>query len=95
MSIFDKPLDDDAFAAILSSIGDQIRDARIGRSWYLDDLAVRVGVSTSVICRLELARREASMTQFLTTCAALNRRFSDVLRIAEESVFPLGEAPWT
>lgn len=95
MDTGDTPMDKAAFETILGSIGDQVRDARLRRNWYLEDLAKRVGVSTSVICRLELARREASMPQLIGVCAALNRRFSDLLRIAEDEAFPLGGAPWT
>jgi transcriptional regulator with XRE-family HTH domain len=87
------PMDGAAFAAILGSIGDQVRHDRLDRGWFLEDLALRVGVSTSVICRLELARREASMPQLLTACAALNRRLSDVIRTAEDEAFPLW-GPW-
>ncbi|HEX5113653.1 MAG TPA: helix-turn-helix transcriptional regulator [Pseudonocardiaceae bacterium] len=94
MGIYDAPMDDALVKAILGSIGNQVRDARIGRGWFLEDLAMRVGVSTSVICRLELARREASVSQLLTTCAVFNRRLSGVLRIAEDEAFPLGGAPW-
>jgi transcriptional regulator with XRE-family HTH domain len=88
-------LDAAAFAAILGSIGDQVRDARLGRGWYLEDVASRVGLSTSVICRLGLARREASMPQLISVCASLNRRLSDVMRTAEDEAFPYGGGPWT
>lgn len=94
MGIFDAPLDDGVIAAILASIGNQVRDARIGREWYLSDVAMRVDLSTSVICRLELARREPSMRQLMNVCAVLRRRPSDLLRIAEDDAFPLGNAPW-
>jgi transcriptional regulator with XRE-family HTH domain len=94
MSMADLPLEGAAFQTILDSIGDQVRDARIARAWQLAELARRIGVSTSVVCRLELARREASMVQLLNVCAALNHRLSDVLRTAEDEAFPHGGAPW-
>jgi ribosome-binding protein aMBF1 (putative translation factor) len=90
----DRPMNSDALAAILESIGSQIRGARLARSWYLSDLAERVGISQSVVCRMELARREASFYQVVSTCAALNMRFSGVLRQAEDHAFPYGHGPW-
>lgn len=77
------PPDSDRVAAILASIGSQLREARQDRGWYLSDLAEQVAISASVICRLELARREPSLYQVLQVCAALGIRLSDVLRRAE------------
>ena len=94
MGADDRAMDDDAVAAILASIGSQIREARKARSWHLSDVAERVGVSQSVVCRMELARREPSFHQVICTCAALGMRLSSVLRQAEDDAFPLGRAPW-
>jgi ribosome-binding protein aMBF1 (putative translation factor) len=91
---FQRPLDDAGIAAILTSIGTQVRDARQARAWYLSDLAHRVELSPSVVCRLELARREPSLHQVITVCAVLGKRFSNVMRNAEDEAFPLGHAPW-
>jgi ribosome-binding protein aMBF1 (putative translation factor) len=79
---------------MLASIGEQIRDARQGRGWLLADLSQEVGVSSSVVCRMELARREPSVYQVITVCAALGMRASDVWRRAEDEAFPLGHGPW-
>jgi ribosome-binding protein aMBF1 (putative translation factor) len=95
VAIYDAPLDDAGITAILASIGNQVREARTSRDWHLIDLAERVTVSASVICRLELARREPSLYQLICVCAVLGRRLSDILRIAEDAAFPLGDAPWT
>jgi transcriptional regulator with XRE-family HTH domain len=89
-----RPLDDGAIAAMLASIGAQVRDARKARGWYLADIAALLGLSPSVLCRLELARREPSLHQVISTCAALGKRFSDVVRQAEDDAFPLGSGPW-
>lgn len=94
MGTDDRPLDHGALAAMLGSIGSQVRDARQGRGWYLADLAELLNLSSSVICRLELARREPSLNQLIGTCAVLGMRFSDVLRRAEDEAFPLGSGPW-
>jgi ribosome-binding protein aMBF1 (putative translation factor) len=90
-----RPLDEAAIAAILVSIGGQVRAARQRRGWYLSDVAERLDLSASVICRLELARREPSLHQLIMVCAVLGQRFSDVIRIAENEAFPMGLAPWT
>lgn len=94
MGLFDPRWDEATMAAVLASIGDQIRDARQSRGWLLSDLALRVGVSPSVVCRMELARREPSIYQLINACAALEMRLSGVLRRAEDEAFPLGSGPW-
>lgn len=95
MGAYDRqPLDSGAVVAILTSIGVQVRDARQARGWHLSDLADRVGLSPSVVCRMELARREPSLNQLISACAALDMRFSGVLHRAEDDAFPLGHGPW-
>jgi transcriptional regulator with XRE-family HTH domain len=94
VSRFDPPMDDNAVTAILASIGGQVRDARLARQWFLSDLADRVGFSSSVLCRLELARREPSINQLITVCAALAHRPSELFRTAEDEVFPYDPGPW-
>jgi transcriptional regulator with XRE-family HTH domain len=91
---FQRPLDDAGLMAILTSIGTQVRLARQARGWYLSDVAYRVDLSPSVVCRLELARREPSLHQVIAVCAVLGKRFSNVMRDAEDEAFPLGHAPW-
>jgi transcriptional regulator with XRE-family HTH domain len=87
-------VDHGAVTAMLASIGAQIRDARRARGWFLADVAARLGLSASVVCRMELARREPSLHQVISTCSTLGMRFSDVLRRAEDEAFPLGSGPW-
>jgi ribosome-binding protein aMBF1 (putative translation factor) len=91
---FQRPLDDAGIAAMLASVGAQVRTARQDRGWFLSDMAVRLNLSSSVICRLELARREPSVHQLILVCAVLGLRLSDVIRNAENEAFPLGPAPW-
>lgn len=90
----DSPLEHAVITAMIASIGAQLRAARIDHEWLLADMAVRVGLSPSVVCRMELARREASLHQLILVCAALGRRLSDIMRTAEDEAFPLGHAPW-
>lgn len=94
MGTGDRPVDDGAVAAMLASIGSQLRTARQLRGWFLADLAARLGLSASVVCRMELARREPSLHQVILACAALGMRLSDVFRHAEDEAFPLGAGPW-
>ncbi|HEX5119575.1 MAG TPA: helix-turn-helix transcriptional regulator [Pseudonocardiaceae bacterium] len=94
MGTGDRPVDDGAVAAMLASIGGQVRTARQARGWFLADLAAQLGLSASVLCRMELARREPSLYQVILTCAALGLRVSDVFRRAEDEAFPLGAGPW-
>lgn len=94
MGDFPRPMDDACVAAMLASIGAQVRAARQGRGWFLSDVAERLSLSASVICRLELARREPSIHQLIMVCAVLGLRLSDVIRIAENEAFPLGPTPW-
>jgi ribosome-binding protein aMBF1 (putative translation factor) len=95
VDVFERPVDDPTITAMLASIGRQARDARVERGWYLSDLAVRLELSPSVVCRLELARREASVHQLITVFAAFGLRLGDALRVAEDEAFPLGSAPWS
>jgi transcriptional regulator with XRE-family HTH domain len=88
-------VDDAGMVAILAALGAQLRRIRLERGWQLKDLAAELGVSMSVLCRLELARREPSARNLILICGALEVRLSDVLRRAEDEAFPLGLAPWS
>ncbi|HEX5407765.1 MAG TPA: helix-turn-helix transcriptional regulator [Pseudonocardiaceae bacterium] len=87
-------MDDPAVDAILTGACTMLRTARLEREWRLADLARNWGVSQSVLCRLELARREPSLRQMIEVYGLLSMRFSGVLRMAEDQAFPLGGAPW-
>jgi transcriptional regulator with XRE-family HTH domain len=88
-------VDEAAVTAILASIGGQVRAARQQQGWHLAEVAERMNLSASVICRLELARREPSVHQLIMVCAVLGQRLSDVIRTAENEAFPMGLSPWT
>jgi transcriptional regulator with XRE-family HTH domain len=88
-------VDDAGISAILAALGTQLRRIRLERGWQLKDLAEDMGMSMSVLCRLELARREPSARNLITICSALEVRLSDVLRRAEDEAFPMGLAPWS
>ncbi len=54
------------------------------------EVAARCGVSSSVLCRMELARRPPRLELLLMVCHELGVRFSDVMRFAEDEAFPAG-----
>jgi transcriptional regulator with XRE-family HTH domain len=87
-------LDKASEIAILASVGTQLRCLRQDQGMLLSQLADQIGLSASVLCRLELARREPSIHQLMLVCCVLGVRPSAVLHHAEDEAFPLGLAPW-
>jgi transcriptional regulator with XRE-family HTH domain len=87
-------LDDNDIVAVLTAVGYQLRRTRLERGWLMRDLAERIDMSMSVLCRLELARREPSTRNLIMIAGALGVRPSDMLRVAEDEAFPLGRTPW-
>lgn len=79
--------------AIVRAIGDLLRRARLASGFTLCELAARCGVSQSVLCRVELARRTPGLPLLMNVCAHLGIRLSDVLRAAEDAAVPLPAAP--
>jgi transcriptional regulator with XRE-family HTH domain len=94
-------LDDDCVvdvggvAATARAVGLLLRRARENQELMQSQVAQRCGISTSVLCRLERARREPRLTVLLVLAGALGVRLSDVLRAAEDEAFPLGPVPWS
>lgn len=87
-------VDDAGIAAILAALGTHLRRIRLEQGWQLKEMADDIGMSMSVLCRLELARREPSTRNLIMICSALEVRLSDVLRRAEDEAFPMGHTPW-
>lgn len=85
----------ESVAEMVREVGLTLRLARERRGLTQPQVAESVGLSTSVLCRLELARRPARLTTVWAACNALGVRFSDVLRTVEELTFPAGDGPWT
>ncbi|HEY3607020.1 MAG TPA: helix-turn-helix transcriptional regulator [Pseudonocardiaceae bacterium] len=75
--------------AILRAIGDLLRRVRLNSGLALNELANRCGVSQSVLCRVELARRAPGLPFLLNVCARLGIRASDLFRAAEDAAVPL------
>jgi ribosome-binding protein aMBF1 (putative translation factor) len=74
--------------AILRAIGDLLRRTRLSSGLALHELATRCGVSQSVLCRVELARRAPGLPFLLNVCARLGIRASDLFRAAEDAAVP-------
>jgi ribosome-binding protein aMBF1 (putative translation factor) len=87
--LIDKPTE----AAILASVGDIVRRARQADGLTLADMAGRLAISPSVLCRIELARRPPHITLLMTACSQLGIRLADVWRAAEDAAVPLPVAP--
>jgi transcriptional regulator with XRE-family HTH domain len=81
--------------AILNAVGTRLRSARMDQGLSLAEAARRLGMSESVLSRVERARRDSGLLRLVMTSSALGVRLSDVLRLAEDDAFPLGSAPWT
>jgi transcriptional regulator with XRE-family HTH domain len=79
--------------AIARAIGDLLRRARQASGLNLAELADRCGVSQSVLCRVELARRPPGIGFLMTVCGKLGIRLSDVFRAAEDAAVPLPVSP--
>lgn len=79
--------------AIARAVGDLIRRVRLASGLKLAELAEQCGVSQSVLCRVELARRTPGIAFLMTVCARLGIRMSDLFRAAEDAAVPLPPAP--
>lgn len=87
-------LDDSDVHALLAAVGDVIRQARESNGLLLIELAESWGGSMSVLCRIELARREAKMRQIIELSSLVGLRPSTALRAAEDMAFPPEFSPW-
>lgn len=81
--------------AITKAVGDLIRRARLASGMRLQDLAEQCGVSESVLCRVELARRTPGVALLMTVSSQLGIRLSDLMRAAEDAAVPLPDEPRT
>lgn len=75
--------------AIARAIGDLLRRARLASGLKMTELADQCGISQSVLCRVELARRSPGIPLLVTVCAKLGIRVSDLFRAAEDAAVPL------
>lgn len=89
LGMIDKATED----AITRAIGDLLRRARHASGLKLAELSDRCGISQSVLCRVELARRTPNIPLLIAVCAAMGVRASDVFRAAEDAAVPLPITP--
>ena len=85
----------DSVRTMMPTMGMLLRQARRKRGLTMTTVARRCGLSPSVLCRMELARREPRITRLLAVCDVLGVRFSDIMRAAEDEAYPLDGHPWT
>jgi transcriptional regulator with XRE-family HTH domain len=74
--------------AISRAVGDLLRQARRASGLNLAELAEQCGMSQSVLCRIELARRQPGVPTLSIICAKLGIRISDLFRAAEDAAVP-------
>jgi transcriptional regulator with XRE-family HTH domain len=74
--------------AISRAVGDLLRQARLASGLKLVELAEQCGMSQSVLCRIELARRHPGVLTLSAICAKLGIRISDLFRAAEDAAVP-------
>lgn len=88
-------LTSDSVLLILSVVGPAVRRARLRRQRSLSAVAREVGMGQPMLSRIETGQRVPRLDQLVALCAVVGVRLSDVLRLAEDEVFPLGGGPWT
>jgi transcriptional regulator with XRE-family HTH domain len=74
--------------AISRAVGDLLRQARLASGLNLTELAEQCGISQSVLCRIELARRYPGVLMLSAISAKLGIRMSDLFRAAEDAAVP-------
>lgn len=74
--------------AIMKEVGSLLRRVRLASGLKMVELSDHCGISQSVLCRVELARRTPGLPLLMTICAELGVRVSDVLRAAEDAAVP-------
>jgi DNA-binding CsgD family transcriptional regulator len=84
---YPRPADGVAFAR---AVGYVLRTERQRRQWTLAYMGQQVGLSVSVLCRVELGARSLDMTRLLGLCAVLGVAPARVIAVAQAEAFPLG-----
>jgi transcriptional regulator with XRE-family HTH domain len=81
-------------AGVWKSVGMLLRRARQNQGLKAREVAERCEVSESVLCRIELGRRESSLSNAFLMCMKLGVRLSEIMRIVEDEAFPVSLKPW-
>lgn len=85
--------DHDETRAFARAVGMVLREERQRRNWTLDQTGQEVGLSVSVLCRVELGARPLDMRRLVTLCMALDVEPAVVVARAQYEAFPLGWPP--
>ena len=83
-------VDSDEVAAFARAVGYVLRSVRQQRNWTLAETGEQIGLSVSVLCRVELGARPLDMSRLVGLCFALGVAPSVVIARAEHEAFPLG-----
>lgn len=82
--------DVDEVSAFTRAVGHVLRTERQRRHWTLAEIGAQVGLSVSVLCRVELGERPLDMGRLVLLCAALGVTPAVVIAVAQQEAFPLG-----
>jgi hypothetical protein len=80
----------DEMAAFARAVGHVLREERQRLTWSLAEVGEPVGLSVSVLCRVELGVRPVDMRRLVGLCAVLGRSPADVIALAQAEAYPLG-----
>lgn len=80
----------DEGGAFARAVGYVLRTERQRRRWTLAETGQKVGLSVSVLCRLELGARPLDVSRLAGLCAALGVAPARVIALAQDDAFPLG-----
>ena len=83
-------VDLDEMSAFARAVGHVLRMERQRHHWTLAETGQRVGLSVSVLCRVELGVRPLDMSRLVGLCAVLEVPPARVIAIAQTEAFPLG-----
>lgn len=76
------------------AVGHVLRQERQRLNWSLAETGEPIGLSVSVLCRVELGARPLDMRRLVGLCAVLGRSPADVIALAQAEAYPLGWPNW-
>jgi transcriptional regulator with XRE-family HTH domain len=80
----------DEINAFARAVGFVLRTERQRRHWTLAETGQQVGLSVSVLCRVELGVRPLDMSRLVGLCAVLGVAPARVVAAAQAEAYPLG-----
>ena len=76
--------------AFTRAVGHELRRHRNDQKLTLRDVSQQIGVSESVLCRIELGRRPFSLSRLIVMCLVLGVEASKIIAQAQKETFPFG-----